>query len=357
MSSASRITFQSYPRIRESFAELSPEQAKQLHQVSWIATEKIHGANFCILSDGSHVECAKRKGVLDASEDFFGYRDVVAPLFSTILSLYSDVLSWSQAHLHAPILQIALHGELYGGGYAHPRVVPVPGIQRVQTGVDYAPHIHLCGFDLSVVCDSSSPPHFLDFDVARALAASHALPWVEALARAPLGELLGFDTDFDSTLPARHNLPALPARTNLVEGVVLRPERELHWPPGQRPLIKLKSPRFAEDERYHQAVNWSASRAHLAPGAHAFERLEWAATARLTPPRYQAAMSKLGRPKQDGDGALRAAIAEEVLHDIFGELQIACAQDMLAVSHQEIALLRDSLREDVLEMGRGLLGG
>lgn len=354
MSDTSSIIFQSYPRIRESHSGLTPEQARQVGGMTWIATEKIHGANFCILSNGDHVECAKRKSLLDASEDFFGYREVVAPLFATIMALHEDVRAWSKANWTRDVLQIAVYGELYGGGYAHPDVPEVQGVQRVQTGVDYAPGVELCGFDIAVQCvDQVAGFDFLDFDVAHALATARHIPWVEPLARGRLADLLAMHTDFDSTIPAKHGLPALPEGSNLVEGVVLRPAQELKWVDAQRPLIKLKSPRFAEDARYHQATNWSAARAHLAPGAQAFDRLEWAASSRLTPPRYQAAMSKTGRPTHPDD-PLHKAIIEEVLEDIFGELHHEHAQELLAVSHDDIALLRASLTQDIRELGKSL---
>ncbi len=340
------LHFLSYPRIRESHSELTPEQARQIGQAEWIATEKIHGANFCILSDGEHVECAKRKAKLGATESFFGYRDVIAPMFSTILELHAEVRAWSREHWQRDILHMALYGELYGGGYDHPDVSVVEGVQRVQTGIDYAPDINLCGFDIAVqLADQATGFDFLDFDDAHALATAREIPWVEPLARGRLTDLLEMNTDFDSTIPERHNLPALPPGTNLAEGVVLRPARELNWAPEQRPLIKLKSPRFAEDARYHQATNWSAARAHLEPGAQALDTLEWAATSRLTPPRVQAAMSKIGRP-QGADDPLCAEIVEEVLADIFDDLRATHARDLLAISHEDLALLRASLAED-----------
>ena len=49
-----------YPSIdntyKESTLELIAEQ--------WVATEKIHGANFCLIADGIHVIAAKRISLL-----------------------------------------------------------------------------------------------------------------------------------------------------------------------------------------------------------------------------------------------------------------------------------------------------
>lgn len=38
----------------------------------WVVTEKVHGANFCFLCDGTTTTCAKRTQVLDENDEFFG---------------------------------------------------------------------------------------------------------------------------------------------------------------------------------------------------------------------------------------------------------------------------------------------
>ena len=63
---------------------------------------------------------------------------------------------------YAGVEHVFLYGELYGGQYPHPDVDPVPGLQAVQTGVYYSPHIEFCAFDLRVVGDQMD--QYVDFD-------------------------------------------------------------------------------------------------------------------------------------------------------------------------------------------------
>ena len=51
---------------------------RDLARLEWVVTEKIHGANFVVLSDGSTVSFAKRKALLLPDEEFFGYQ-ILAP--------------------------------------------------------------------------------------------------------------------------------------------------------------------------------------------------------------------------------------------------------------------------------------
>ena len=165
------------------------------------------------------------------------------------------------------------------------------------------------------------------------------------MRRGRLGELLDLDTDFDSTIASSlHGLPPLPSGTNLAEGLVIRPAMELIDLP-MRPLIKLKSPRFAEDARYHQATNWSASRDHLAPGARALDLLEWEALQRMNPPRLQVAISKVGRPRGAGDELLFVELVEELTMDVLRDLREGHPHQMLAIDAEEAALLTEILRD------------
>ena len=49
--------FRSYDKIPESARRWTDDEAalRRLHRLKWVATEKIHGANFCFLLDGDGV--------------------------------------------------------------------------------------------------------------------------------------------------------------------------------------------------------------------------------------------------------------------------------------------------------------
>ena len=64
---------------------------RALRKSSWVVTEKIHGANFALLSDGQAVRCAKRKAMLAEGEDFFGHTALLPRLIPAVLRLHAQV--------------------------------------------------------------------------------------------------------------------------------------------------------------------------------------------------------------------------------------------------------------------------
>jgi hypothetical protein len=58
--------FRSYDKIAETPNKwnLSETDYRALKKTNWVVMEKIHGANFCIVTDGTNVRFAKRKELL-----------------------------------------------------------------------------------------------------------------------------------------------------------------------------------------------------------------------------------------------------------------------------------------------------
>ncbi len=80
----------------------------------WVATEKVHGANFSFtVSDGGGVRVAKRGGYLREGERFFGVhrqrgfltgeREKAQAVFRAVKELFEDTQG------------ITIYGELFGG--------------------------------------------------------------------------------------------------------------------------------------------------------------------------------------------------------------------------------------------------
>lgn len=339
------MEFVSYQKIGESLEKigLAEAEARALSRAEWIASEKIHGANFCVMSDGHHVECAKRKATLDASEFFFGYREVVGQLVPAVLELAAIAAE----ELAEELAQVSLFGELFGGGYPHPEVPPVDGVEYIQTGVAYSPGLELFFFDVELVC-AKRGRFFLDFDDAQALVERVGLMWNRALVRGSLTDVMCAPVEFSSTIPRRLGLPELD-EPNLAEGLVIRPARErvIETDAGPvRPLIKRKIASFSEDRRFHQARDWSKNPSKLAELSGALDLLEWEGVNRINSARIQAAVSKIGRPTSAED-VLYDEVVEEVLRDVFEELRAGFAAQLLAIDAEERALLDESLRAEV----------
>lgn len=308
-------TFAGYERIAESLERwIGDDEAayRALAHVEWIVTEKIHGANFCLVTDGAEIRAAKRKAFLDSDEDFFGHRALLERSADAVRQIFT------LARARDPqIVRAQIHGELFGGGYPHPDVPADPAVQPVQTGCFYSPTIQLCAFDLRLFHAGAGEGEYADHDTASALFAEAGLFHARALFRGSYEAAIAFPIGFESHVPALLGLP--PIAGNKAEGVVIKPVRPVVVPRRAgsiRPVIKRKIPEFSEDARFHQAEKWAAP----AVTGGALEQLLWEVYPLVTEARLDAAVSKIGRP-QGGDPVRRAQILALVIDDLTTEIR------------------------------------
>jgi Rnl2 family RNA ligase len=289
--------FPGYEKIAESLDrwKLDPAAFRRLSKSEWVVTEKIHGANFCIATDGVEVRCANRRAWIAPDESFFGYETVREDLAPKLRELFRQV----KADL-PDVVSLYLYGELFGGGYPHPEVKPIDGVQPIQTGVWYAPDIRFCAFDLRIE-NAGGERRYLDYADVVKRCAEVDIPAAVPLFVGKYEAAAARDIRFDSTIPRLLGLPGLPIGTNLAEGVVIKPYREVAMtaPNGERlrPVIKRKITEFGEDKRYHEATKWQAPAVPLAPEAPKappLETLQWEALCRMVDNRRNAAASKIG---------------------------------------------------------------
>ncbi len=287
--------FSGYEKIAESAAKwgLDPAGFRALRRVAWAVTEKIHGANFCFAVAGGTVRGANRRRLLTDDEPFFGWqtvRDVLAPGLREVAARLAGGGNDTEETMF-------VYGELFGGGYPHPAVAPVPGVAPIQTGVWYAPDIRFAAFDIAV--GSGEARRYLDWERARAFLVAAGVPCVAPLRIGTYEQATDYPIRFDSTIPATLGLPPLPAGSNLAEGVVVRPVREIAVAGAGgviRPLLKIKIVEFAEDKRFHEAERWQEPSNVRQSAGEPLDRLKWEAYCRVTENRLDAALSKVGPP-------------------------------------------------------------
>jgi len=317
--------FPMYDKIPENTRRWGVDEGEMRRATrgDWVVTEKIHGANFCAVVDGSTIRGAKRKSLLEEGEDFFNHRRVLDRLREPLRHLFAEA--------GAPE-RVLVYGELYGGGYPHPDVPAAPGVQPVQTGVWYAPDVEFQAFDVAVV--RGGERRWLGFEEARALLISAGVPCVEPLFIGPYAEALAITPEFSTRVPARHGLP--PLADNLAEGIVVKPLAAVTLPDGGRPVLKIKHPRFAEDARYHQGQRWEAP----TPGTSPLVTLEWEMLSRLNRPRLESALSKLGP-----EAPVQLLVAE-IVADVREEVLDANADDWARLGAEDRALLEAVLADE-----------
>jgi Rnl2 family RNA ligase len=345
-----------YEKIAESLdAWLGDDEAgyRALRGVPWIASEKIHGANFCLVTDGAEIRCAKRKAYLDPGEDFFGHRALVERLGPSVLAASALVRQREPA-----ARLVFVHGELFGGGYPHHDVAPDPLVQPVQTGCWYSPTIEFFAFDLGLVRQGEARRVYVDHDAAAPIFTEARIFHAAPLIRGTYEEVAAFPLGFESTLPAALGLPALPPG-NKAEGIVVKPIRSVTKVSGGRPgdeirpVIKRKIAEFAEDARFHAAEKWATR-----PAPEEGATLEWLCyevSALVTETRLDAAVSKVGRVGP-GDVDRAAEVAALIVEDLHAELAVRAPARVAGLGPRDAALLRSFVESEARALVELYLG-
>lgn len=327
--------FVPYPKIVDRIAAWNADEIdrRALDKQIWVASEKIHGANLCLCSDGTEIVVAKRRAVLDAGDRFFGYKRAIAPLIPAVRALFRQLgdVAWA-----------LVYGELFGGHYPHPRVAAIHGIEPVQTAIHYCPDVRFCAFDLATV-DAAGQASFVSYRRAVALFESIGIPVAPTLRTGRLDELLELPVAFATRVPEQLGLPPLP--DNWAEGMVIKPW-DLEAPLAEpRHVLKRKRPEFAEtrDELAHTVGGGSVG------DGDALSAAEAALAAMLTDNRVHSAISKLGSPRAGGPAG-PDEIAAEVLADLRDELDRAHGELVLSLSRDDASLLWSVVTDDVVDL-------
>jgi len=327
--------FTSYDKIPGSSQrwDASPADIRRLERVDWVVTEKVHGANFCFVLSSGTIDCAKRKAMLSPTEDFFGHGRVLERLRGTLRQLYVE-------H-RGTAARLLVYGELFGGGYPHPDVAPVAGVQPVQTGVWYTPDVDFVAFDV-VEEGADGQRRYWSHERLQASLAAAGVPVLSPLFVGSYAEARAQPVDFQTTLPALRGLP--PLLDNFAEGIVLKPCEPVVVG-GLRPTLKCKPARFAEDARYHQAQRWAPAPIAADP----LDTLEYALMSRLTPPRCAAARSKLGPSASVG------ALVAEVCADVWADVREANGALLGGLGPEDRLLLEETLQQEAAVAVREIL--
>jgi Rnl2 family RNA ligase len=336
------LNWTSYEKIAEVAEQWQLDEAdfRALEKIRWVVTEKIHGANFCIITDGVTISVASRKRLLAPDEEFFQHRRVLPRLESRIYQLFGLVKK------HYPGLsELSIYGELFGGAYPHPDVPPVASLQPIQTGIYYTPEIDFCVFDLAI-SGERFPRAYLDYDRAIALFQATDLFYAHPLFTGSYREALNYPIEFSSTIPAQLGLPPL-AQANKAEGVVIKPLKALVVSAKKgplRPILKRKIAEFAEDRRFHQAQKWSSVSSF--PGVNNVDLLKWEALNQLTENRLQSAISKIGYRSGRVPSKSRQ-LFQLFLADILEQVDSNLPNLFAALTGTEKAQLIDAIQQEV----------
>ena len=140
------------------------------------------------------------------------------------------------------LLKFSIYGEYFGGNWPVNSPLQLKGgCKAVQKGVYYTPNHEFYAFDIFVVNEQVA--YWVDvLDIPRLL--GEHINSVPVYVRGTFEEVFNVNTEIDSTIPELLGLPKLP--DNIIEGMVIRPNKNLKTPLNERVIIKKKNKEFME---------------------------------------------------------------------------------------------------------------
>ena len=300
------MIFKTYNSIENAY------QARVIEQISiqgfgdevFIVQEKVHGANFSFFTDGKEIKIAKRTAFIEKEEKFFNahqvlelYKEKVIEAFGKVKTLYPDVET------------VVIYGELFGGGYNHKAVEPVPDAVKVQKGIEYAPHNEFYAFDIKL-----NGTTYLDTETINRIFEETGFFYAKTLFRGTLEEALDFPNVFDSKIPGWLGLPEL--ENNMCEGTIVKTLKTRYFGNGARVILKNKNEKWIEkskvvrkqEKKVQKQIRFSEKAQHI------WDELQQYATIN----RLNNAVSKTGEFGPKMAGKIIGLFAQDILED-FGK--------------------------------------
>lgn len=280
--------------------------SRGLNKKEWMVHEKIHGANFCFITNGQEVVCAKRTGLL-AEEKFYDFQNLLKAFNKKVLNTWNYI---KKCNSKTQVLY--LYGEFFGGCYPHKDVLKL-NVPRINTGVAYSPFHYFCLFDVRIKIGRLYT--FLDWIPFETLCKKNEWLYPKELFAGSLYDCLDFETRIDSNIPRFFNLPAV--EPNIIEGVVIRPTED-SWIGNERVIIKKKNYEFREVERTQKKNRVNQCRVL----SDAYKRLEQKISCYINKNRLENVISKIGPFNIKIIGKINGMFAKDVLREL--TLDIAC---------------------------------
>jgi Rnl2 family RNA ligase len=296
---------------------------------TWVALEKVHGAQLVMGVQGGQVHFGKRKAWLGEEDAFFGWQLLRARLGTAALHIARAVGAGGDA--------VYLYGELFGGHYPHPDVPPVPGMVPVQTGIWYAPDLHWAPFDILVARSDEDEGVLLAHRDVETAVREAGLLTPPVVRRGTRSDLEGVPTRGPTRVPALLGLP--PIAGNVAEGLVIKSDQRAA--PSQRASFKRKIEEFSEG-RFDESEAWDPHQ------PLSLEALTGWAGRLVNPARIASALSKHGRDSVD-------PVLDEVVLDVRVDLELAFPLACRSLDPAGEDRLSASIREKALPLVREAL--
>lgn len=229
--------FKKYNSIENAYRKEFIERVAiaTLNSNDFVVQEKVHGANFSLITDGKTLKSAKRTSLLEDTDNFYNHTAIKELYFEKVLTLFEAIKA-----KYPETKSITVFGELFGGSYQD--VEQARGAMKVQKGVFYAPYNEFYAFDIMI-----NQEFYLNVNEANTLFEAHEFFYAKTLFRGTLKEALDYPNAFDSNIPEWLKLPEI--ADNVCEGVVIKPVEPHFLPNGNRVIIKNKNAKWSEKSK------------------------------------------------------------------------------------------------------------
>ncbi len=228
--------FKKYNSIENTYREKQIEQVyfHEYHKENYVVQEKVHGANFSFITNGTNIEVAKRSGIIVKDENFNNYEYVLNKYEKAVKELFSLVKK-----AHPDTESISVFGELFGGNYQHSEVKKSKGMVKIQKGVFYSPENDFYAFDICI-----NQEEYLNVDEANTFFEEVKLFYAKTLFEGTFEECLKYPNEFNSKIADWLGLPKI--EDNVCEGVIIKPIKSKRFNNGTRVIFKNKNEKWSE---------------------------------------------------------------------------------------------------------------
>ncbi|XWV26621.1 ligase 2 [Tupanvirus soda lake] len=215
--------------------------------MEWVAMEKIHGANFSFITDGSNIVVAKRSSVVPETENFYNSKSIRDKYQGDIMIVFNKIKNDIPE-----VTSVQVFGEIFGGYYPEfPKTM-----SPVQKGVYYKNEVDFLVFDIKV--NTKNAGEMFSFylsqnEVDKYLDNLPILKGVPVEVRGKFSDLITLNPIFQTKIPSLYGLPDV--KDNMAEGYVLKANMR-HPCHRTRPIVKCKNSKFSEVKKYIPKVSY-----------------------------------------------------------------------------------------------------
>lgn len=268
-------------------------------KVSWVAREKIHGANFSFIITQDSMTSAKRSGPIEASENFYSHADIESRYRDQCPILLQNLIQMKVATIDSVV---QLFGE-YAGDTSTGK--------KIQHGIEYGP-AEFYAFDVMVDGKYLS-------DTALIFALMKTTFKVAPLIKiGTFDELINIRNDFDSIVEKwNNNFDSLVWNNmehlqytgeNTAEGFVMRPI-DVEFFGDSRVAIKHKNEKFSEKK--NKVKNFVAPPDLTEKDNEVYAELQ----TYITENRVRNVLSKIGTPNTKQFGMVMGLTVKDLLEE------------------------------------------